>query len=74
MDGLVELKNYLEERTLIWPEMYFHNGLLEGKSEGKAEGKAEGMLEDQSTILINQLIDRFGSLPDKIISRIKSDN
>ncbi len=47
-------------------------GREEGLAQGRAEGLAQGRAEGWAAVLIEEMTDRFGTLPDDTIQRIRS--
>lgn len=52
----------LETDIMTVAERLKKEGILEGKREGILEGKREGILEGEASLLLRQLISRFGTV------------
>jgi hypothetical protein len=47
-------------------------GVVEGLRKGVVEGRREGVVEGQRTMLLKQLVARFGALPDAVEARVRA--
>ncbi len=57
-----------EEMIEKWKE----KGLQEGREEGRVEGRLAGLTEGKRETLEHLLTKKFGSLPEKTLSRIEA--
>ncbi|HEX5053976.1 MAG TPA: Rpn family recombination-promoting nuclease/putative transposase [Planctomycetota bacterium] len=57
-----------EEQYMTAAEKLIQQGLVRGRQEGRQEGRLEGHTE----VLLIQLGERFGSLPDAVVDRVRA--
>jgi hypothetical protein len=64
-----EIHDLGEMRTMV--VSLSHEWKAEARREGLAEGRAEGLREGEVTLLLRQLMKRFGELPDWVRARLE---
>ena len=57
-----------EEAVMTMAEELIQQGRTEGRAEGRTEGRTEGRIQ----MLVEIILDRFGSLPPTLYDRLKS--
>ncbi len=56
-----------EEDIVTLTEVWFK----EGEAKGRVDGRVEGRVEGRADLLLEQLHDRFGTLPDDVRARVQ---
>ncbi len=69
---LQEVGAMLAENIDQWKDQYIAQGINLGMAKGRKEGIAEGMAKGMGMALRDLLENRFGSLPDSVISCIEN--
>lgn len=69
------MTRFEEERTMphlsTFERIGRREGRKEGRKEGRAEGQAEGRVEGRKEVLIDQMREKFGPLPEQTVAQIE---
>ncbi|MCP4679520.1 MAG: transposase, partial [Deltaproteobacteria bacterium] len=75
-EKLEEVGTMLSERVREWNKKWIDEGLAKGRELGREEGLEQGLEQGlrrgRAAVLLTQLEEKFGVLPDDVLSRVEA--